>query len=425
MPFEWTWLRGQFEDPVDLSSFAAVKIAFNGQVLTRLYDHIAGGERDRINVVLYPLALAIAENWWRLLYEPRKSDAEHSSAESLHSLDAWMGGFVFPALTLWSGGDDAITVEYPNIPQRHSNIEFLPSPTAVNTLPRHEIEEDLFALVQAVLGRIPRGAATTLEAAWNRVLDSLRDADERQYCEAAGRLGIDPYDPDAEDISSFARGLSDRLFVNICEATTLIEMPEAVDWAREGTRRLADFPEIDLQQFGALPARNLQERIWLHGYEAARLVRRNLRLDDLSPRRVVDQIFGTAVTADGIAGAHPLALEAITNRRNGAMRVVVPRTSARQRRFRLCRASYLGWKTADGDFSAVTTSTTLDQQASRAFAAELLAPEHLLRRLAEPDGLTPEKIDTFADESVCPEAAIIWQAHNHEIPLRGVVLPRG
>jgi hypothetical protein len=424
MPFHWNWLRCDFEDPVEVRSFAALKVVANGEVLTRFYDHLVGGERDTINVALYPLALAIAENWWRLLYEPRKSEEENSTAEIRHSLDSWMNGFVFPALTVWSSGDDAITIEHPNVRTQHSNLEFLPAAVSFSNLPRDDVEGNLFELVQAVLGRMPSGAATPLEAAWNRVLESLSDADERQYCQAAGRLGIDPYDPDSEDISGFAQELSEGLFVNICEAATPAELRGAVEWAREGTRQLSAFPDIDIGHFGDMPARNARDRIWEHGYEAARLVRRNLRLDALTPRRVVDQIFGAAVGTDGIAGPHPFALEAIAGRRNGAMRVVAPRTTARQRRFSLCRASYLAWKTADGEASAVTTATTLDQQASRAFAAELLAPEQLLRELAGRDGLTPERIGAFAEENICPEAAIIWQAYNHGIALRGVTLPR-
>lgn len=424
MSFDWRWLRSAFDDPTDQRSFAALKIAINGEVLTRSYDHVSGTEREAINVALYPLALAVAENWWRLLYEPRKSEERHDAAESLHSLDAWMNGFVFPVMTMWSGGDDTIAIDHPNVRQPHSNIEFLPTDTTSSSLPRHEVEENLFQLVQAVLQRLPRNASARLEAAWKRVLDSLSDTEERQYCEVAGRLGVDPYDPDVDDISSYAEGLTQRLFVGICEAVTRAEMPSAVEWARKGTKHASDFPEIDVVAFGTLPERNPRERIYRYGYEAARKVRGNLQLDVQSPRQAIDELFGPAVAVDGMAGVHPYALEAIANRRNGSMRVIVPRTTARQRRFSLCRAAYLGWMTADGDFSAVTTATTQDQQASRAFAAELLAPEHLLRELAGKDGLTSVEIEHFAEENICPESAIIWQAHNHDIPLRGVALPR-
>jgi hypothetical protein len=361
-----------------------------------------------------------------LLYEPRKSDEGESLAEIRHSLDSYMNGFVFPALTVWSGGDDTITVEHSNIRQQYSSLEFLDSRASVTNLRREEVEGNLFELVRAVLERMPDGAAgIELRDAWDRVLESLGNDDERQYCAAAGRLGIDPYDPDAEDISGLAEGLSRRLFANICEAATLTEMQATTQWAREGMRCLRNLPGVDIEHFGAMPLPDPQEKIWLHGYEAARLVRRNLDLEGLSPRRVVDKIFGPAVRADGpaVAGT-PFAIEAIADRRNGVMRVAIPNTSARLRRSRLCRASYLAWRTEDRDSAAVTTATTLDQQASRAFAAELLAPADLLRERADHEGLTPEKIESLAEDNVCPESTIIWQAYNHGIPLRGVALPK-
>ncbi len=76
MVFELQWLRGDFDDPIEVNTFARLKIVVNGQISTRLYDHVAGGECDAVHVALYPLALCIAENWWSLLYEPRKSYVE-------------------------------------------------------------------------------------------------------------------------------------------------------------------------------------------------------------------------------------------------------------------------------------------------------------------------------------------------------------
>ena len=135
MTLQWTWLRGIFDELIEAKSFAALKIELNGDVVTRLYDRLAEGERDAVNVVLYPLVLAIAENWWTFLYEPRKSDEGDSLIEARHSLDSYMNGFVFPALTLWSGGDDAIVFEHANIRPQYSNLEFLPRIASVTNLP--------------------------------------------------------------------------------------------------------------------------------------------------------------------------------------------------------------------------------------------------------------------------------------------------
>jgi hypothetical protein len=425
MEVSWNWLRGNFDDPIDAKTFAALKIGLSGEILTRVYDRIAEGERDTVNVVLYPLALSIAENWWPLLYEPKKSD-ENGAVSARHSLDTYLPGFIFPALTIWSGGEDSILVEHPAVRTQYSNLEFLSPATPNHDLLRDECEQGLFTLVSAVIERtqkLPEG--TDLKEIWSRVIASLGDDDEREYCKMAGRLGLNPYDPENEDVSAFADGLSHHLFSDICEAAKPTEIRAATEWARTATNNLNKFPEIDISQFGAVQSRTPQEKIWVHGYEAARTVRKRLGLEDKNSREVVDAIFGPAVRGDSeTATANSSALEAIAKRENNSLRVALPHMSARLRRSRLCRASYLAWKRVEADSSAVTTATTLDQQASRAFAAELLAPAEQLKELAGLHGLTPEKIDTFAEANICPEQTIIWQAHNHNVPMRGVALPK-
>lgn len=338
-----------------------------------------------------------------------------------------MNGFVFPPLTLWSGGDDAIIFERADVRQEFSSLFFLREPDRPVSLARSEVEDELFQFIEALIDRLPsRDAGAPLRQAWDRIRQSLGDEEERQYCIAAGRLGMNPYDPECPDISALTDGLSDHLFSNICEAVTPAELEPATDWAREGTNRLDAFPEIDVSALGKPTIRNPQTAIWEHGYDVAQTLRRNLGLDEMPPRRTVDGIFGAAVRTDAptVLGAHPLALEAIAGRSNRGMRVAIPNVPARLRRSTLCRAFYLAWRTGDGDCSAVTTAGTLDQQASRAFAAELLAPAEWLRERAGPNGLTADDINSIATENVCPEATVIWQAYNHKIPLRGVAPPR-
>lgn len=424
MLFNWKWLRGDLDDPQEASTFAALSIRLDSHLLTRLYDNIAGGDRDSINVPLYPLALNLAENWWSFLHEPKKSETHE---EGRHALDAGMNGFIFPAINIWSGGNDTLFFEVPNIPQKFSNIEFLRSNELRNIhVSRNEIEENLFVFIKSVIDRCDRLAVSDpLREAWNRVIESMKDDEEREYCVASGRLGINPYDPDSLDISVFSSKLSPHLFSDVCDATTEPELSAAVAWAAEGEHYLGELPAIRVENFGPQPARDPRQRIWEHGYETARLVRQNLGLEGLRPRTVIDNIFGPAVRGDGSVFTKPphFGLEAISDRMNGAMRVALPKSPARLRRSLLCRAAYLAWGAMDGDASAVTTASTLEQQASRAFAAELLAPSELLRNEAGSTGLTLSDIERIAGENICPQSTVIWQAYNHGIPLRGVGLP--
>jgi hypothetical protein len=100
--FKTSWLAGELDDPQETATFAALSILIGDRQLTRVYDRRAGGERESVQVPLYPLALGLAESWWQLLYEPRKSD-EDPAFDSRHRLDVHMRGFVLCFLLLRYG----------------------------------------------------------------------------------------------------------------------------------------------------------------------------------------------------------------------------------------------------------------------------------------------------------------------------------
>ncbi len=54
-----TWLKGDLDDLNETATFAALGITVDGDSLTRVYDHRAGGDRDTIQVPVYPLALVL------------------------------------------------------------------------------------------------------------------------------------------------------------------------------------------------------------------------------------------------------------------------------------------------------------------------------------------------------------------------------
>jgi hypothetical protein len=101
------------------------------------------------------------------------------------------------------------------------------------------------------------------------------------------------------------------------------------------------------------------------------------------------------------------------------MRSVVVGQRKDQRRFRMCRATFLAWMAEDGADLAITTSNTRAQQASRAFGAELMAPESFIRGRAGNDGLTPDDVEELGRELSCSTWIIQHQIENHQIGMRG------
>ncbi len=180
------WLAGHLDDQLDDATFAALSIVIEDRHLTRVYDSRSGGQRDAIQIPLYPLAAGIATNWWTLLYEPRKSD-EDLAFDLRHRLDVYVRGFVFPPISIWSSGDEALMVETPFDAARLSlsSVELWPPPLESPVmLSRTDVEHNFIDLLQRTLARLDARSIghEALRRDWSRVLESIADADERAYC---------------------------------------------------------------------------------------------------------------------------------------------------------------------------------------------------------------------------------------------------
>jgi len=426
--FDPQWLVGHLDEAEDAATFAALLVAIDGKAATRVFDRLSGSERDRVRVPLFPLASMVAKGWWALLHEPRRLEEEGEDDLFLarHRLDAHLGGFLFPPLAIWSGGDETVLLDTPrpeHSPVPIARTEFLEPPLARPiALARNDVEDVLYGLVEATLSRLSTRDLTgsELREAWGRVRHALSDPEERDFCVAAGRLGLDPYDPDIPDLAEFAAGLSARQFADLCEAAAPDELPQATAWLRQSASRVQSAPPIAISDFGDLPHPELQQGAWREGYRAAQAVRTRLGLG-LHPKRAVERLLdgaasGHATTLDPVQGP----VEGLVQRRDGTARVAVTGRTAPQRRFRLCRGAYLAWRAGEAGDGLVTVAGTRAQQASRAFAAELLAPAELLRERAGAHGLTQDGLDDLASEFRCDPRVIINQARNHRVPLRGV-----
>jgi hypothetical protein len=76
-----------------------------------------------------------------------------------------------------------------------------------------------------------------------------------------------------------------------------------------------------------------------------------------------------------------------------------------------------------GDQRAGTAALTRRQQASRAFAAEMVAPQEVLRDLADKKGFSGDQIEEQAGKLIAPFDAVLWQALRAGVELYDVELP--
>lgn len=338
-----------------------------------------------------------------------------------------MSGYSFPALALCSGGDKSIVVDWANLENPYSTISFLAAPPAEPIqLDRQQAEFALMDLVESVIERSSKTTLRrqTLQEAWDRIQSSMAEPDELGYCTVAGRLGLDPYDPDAVDLTQFADGLPDKLFDDLSEAVEVDVLGGAVAWLREIEPSLALSPEVELHRFGVPVEDNLDHPAWVSGEASAIALRAVSGFRNDHPKKVVEELLGAAVYP-GRTETGPNGLSAVVRRLDHSAQIATIARSARQRRFRACAATYIAWTSTAGEDRATTEAITRRQQAGRAFAAEMLAPKEALLERASRYGFDSDDLEDLAGDFVCPYSTIMWQAHRAGIPLRGVELPFG
>ena len=421
------WRPGSYDDPAEAATAAEVTVSVGMQSLSSVQDPDAAEVAFGARLPAIILAQGMARNWWRLLYEPQhvfeRRQEPDLRFEARHRLDSFTPGYVFPPIGIWSGGETVMVGTFAADTRFHNKSFLLPHrhPWSVA---RGPAEGALGAFITSVLERLQATmpAYAELKAEWDRIVHSTHDAEERGWCTNAGRLGLDPYSGDTPDLSQLSAGMHEQLFADVCEAGNPTDINRTCDWVRATTARFRSISPISIRAFGGAPFRDLNQPGWMNGRDGVTLLHERLRLP-LDPKQALEGIFDGADQAaeyranDSAAGE----VEGVGRRTNGReLKTVVPARSVLQQRFRMCRTAYLAWRAgSEGEFAA-TPADTWRQQASRAFAAELLAPAQLLKGRYGKTGLNRHAVERLASEWLCPPQIIVHQAKNNGIEVKGV-----
>ena len=417
------WMDSDIGDTDEHETFTRLKITAGNAIVTRAFSKRGGGETEALNVPLFPLADFVAKQWWPLLYEPVRPQPQKAFA-ARHRLDLPMHGYAFPAVGLCSAGDDAVMVDWAIIDNDHSPLKFLTNPFKEPLqISREDVEPELMDLVESALVRLHTGsrAHAALADNWARVRETLESPDQINYCMAAGRLGVDPYDSKGVDVGQFVGNLPEDLFNDISEASDLSRIAETTKWAEEVRKTLDGCPTVDVEAFGPPPRDDLHSSPGDLGFRAARMLRHRLGLPDNDPKRATAAILGDADSNVGVLTRRgPDRMTGLTHRTNGVAHIGTIAASARQRHFRACSATYIAWCSDPGDLRAGTVALTRRQQASRAFAAELVAPVSYLFERGEASGFTEDDIEQEAGTLIAPHDTVMWQAWRAGVSLLDV-----
>jgi hypothetical protein len=403
------------------ATFARFSIRIDGKTISEVFDHRSRSVRQHLFVPLYPLAEWLASHWWSLLYEaeaPNRNDYELR-----HNLRFGREGYAFPDLLIRPLGERA-SIEWRALDLPDAGISF--SGNGSRLLDLANVRQELSDLIDTVIARLDQQGVTDtfLHQEWRNI--QCADEEEAAFCEAAARLGQDPYaldDPVAEAIIASAQVLPMQWqedFFAIADARHLTEQASLVSNARELAQGNAERFATLVELRERTPKIDSKSAPWEQGYEAARKLRDQMGLDGtpLNSDEMIANAFGIrsleGITLDD-ATARKLFDALVDSQVDTPPSFLTTKQRPEQIRFAFCRALFEYLTAPEIPSALVTLARTDRQKRNRAFAAELLAPASWLRNRISGTWVRSEEVDEWADELGVSTAVIEHQIENHRL----------
>lgn len=429
-------------DPVLARTWCALTIRVGDQVVTRVSDRRTRGWRNAVYGSVFPMCAWVVDNFWFLLYEPYRWAAPYGSRDLArnaadrpwvhrHSLLAAREGGALPDFTLCRDGA-AVLARWlrDGGDASHPFLRFVQE--GLMRLEPEDARRGLARLVDAVLARV----ADMREPEVAQLRDDWRDLqrlppDEESLCIWSARLGINAHyedelsDADARRLRSVIDLLEPPLTEDLFETAAIETINQDVEWigeahrlARRARRRAA--PRLDPLSAADVTLRNGQPPAYAAGYASARAVRQRAGVvhDALPDLAAFARRFGWADTPVVATVKEPAsALRAVVDygTEDVAFIATPPGGTPSSDRFLLARSLFLQACSEPRTRRLVTASHTWGQRASRAFAAELLAPAEALRHRIHDHELSGREVGQLASEFEVDRELIERQVENHAL----------
>ena len=454
---EWQDAPG-VRDTVLARTWCRLVIEVDGRLVTRAIDSRSDSLRGGIYGSAFPLGRWIVENWWFLLNESYRFPVRYPSRElaraprdrtwaQRHSLLAAREGGALPDLTLHRDERKVVARWAPDGGGSiHPSLRF--TDEGETHLEAADAERGLAETVEAVLSRL-EGFEEPEVAAFREDWAAITGAteQERKLCEWSARLGVDPFDPEelsdelAETLSDLVSNLDAALRDDLLDAERPATLQRDIAWLREAEALAADAGRARNRE-PALQSRKRERRIgglaavldpeaarpgsdaevaYDLGYRCAAILRRHLSpADGHEPIGDMDEILvrlGWAQTPSRKMKPEPESpLEAaLTVSSDNAPVAIVADTDQAGIRFKLARSIFLRHFARNRRRRRLATEAhTREQRASRAFAAEFLAPAAgLSRHLGE--RVSRVEIDDLANRYRISPFVVSHQIQNHRL----------
>ncbi len=429
--YEWEDPGGA-RGPELRATWARLRMAVDGNVITRVEDHASHGLRDGVYLPLYPVAEWMAMNWWSLLGEVASPGRENSKGYwRRHNLAAASEGFALPRLLIRPGGEGTFSLDWRSVQLPDQRVSFLGGGQAV--VDGAELIATLGGFIRAVIGRLEEEGIrdSLLAEEWAAI--EATDPEERDFCMAAGRLGLDPYDIQDETITDAIIRISETLPASLANEFYAAADPRLI--SEQGGILLGFLSEAGELDLDISTFRNLKDEMagrlssvssqtpWRQGYDFARQLRRLLNwgeapfvpsIESLGTLfRIPPGLWSRSVALKN--GAWDFLSGAVGATRHGAPYFAIQKRREPGKVFTLCRAIFEYLTTTDAPAAIVTQTYSDRQKRNRAFAAEFIAPAEQLRGCIRGDTIAEEDIQELAEAFGTSEFVIRHQIRNHGI----------
>lgn len=387
------------------ATWCTLSIELAGRLVT-LVRSGSGGPRTGVHVAAYPLAEWIVEYWHRILEWQQAGGGTRRKGISMRLAGE---GMAWPDLRFLATGDEIRCTWEAGQALIGNDLEFLASDAV--TVPRGELERAFVDVVESVVSRLHDSGIreSVLENRWAVLRQLSREEDE--FVTAAARLGLDGFDLteiQEHRILDADERVPAELLSPLLDSTDIDGLPDAVEWLENA--RLLEVPRTE--PVAPLEWRNGHEPPWTFGYRGALELRERLGAEEL--RSFPIERWVPAQTLGERSGGVE-AYSATTDNRTAVVFSAPGRLPA-STRFNQARA--LGyWVLFSQPESLLPRSHRWEDQATRAFAAELLLPSHDLRHVArQVHGYWTEAVeDRLADEYQVSTRLVRDQLENHAI----------
>jgi hypothetical protein len=378
-----SWLAREHGDEIARATFGQLELRSGDRSLTLVEDRLARSNRNFVNLSAYDLAIWLANNWWRLRWEPERPGADWRMA---HSLAAIGEGYVWPDVTLLSDGDQISIQAKRTGDKPWEPIRYLESGECV--LSGDEFEKAIDSFIDTVLARLAgcEVLRTDLHLLWQELSTERREPALASLRRLEALAGF--------DAGTAPDSLIDNLLAHADEeGRTAVEevVAEYGGTAVEILRQLEDSLNKYGTELDSASVRDLGSYRdtwcasglpWEQAEKAARTAR---EIWDLNGHPVSNGRLTALVGASPtlITGLAPVDVPMSAARRNAyeqkAWNVVLRSRWKEGKRFDLCRLIADGLVAPDDELlMPATHAKTSRQKFQRAFAQEFLCPSDAL-----------------------------------------------